>query len=83
MKKNLLGMVAILVLAFAMGGILGVISPTEVKAGDNPCFSFDQCLSHGPPGSGGCPLGVYETWSMTRLYGGCCGTLLNSSCFPL
>ncbi len=80
MKKQVLAMVAILVVAFALGSFISVISPTEIQAGENECLSFDWCIYQGPPGSGGCPQGITEYWSMTAQYG-CCGTLLFSCCY--
>ena len=83
MRKNILKMATVLVVAFALGALVGVSTPTEVIAADDPCpcLGLNQCWKW-IPGDAQCPVGYQQKWSMTDICGECCGILLQQCCGP-
>lgn len=86
MRTLILKVAGILVVAFALGTAVGVLSPTEVDAGPGPpgpnCTFIQQCTILGACGASGCGSceRPYTTWSDTDDIGGCCGTIVSSGC---
>lgn len=81
MRKNILKMATILVVAFAIGAFVGISSPTEVLAADCECIGFQVCYQW-IPGDANCPVGYQQKWSMSDDCGKCCGILLQQCCGP-
>lgn len=82
MRKFVQQMTVVLILAFALGAIVGISSPTEVLAEDDLCIGLMACYSTGAPGTGGCAWNeVPWAWhTMTRFSGKCCGDVTSSGC---
>lgn len=84
MRKFVKQMTVVLILAFALGAIVGISSPTEVLAADCECGGIHQCYKWYPPGTQGCGVGQqrWEIWSMTKITpcNTCCGTLVDTGC---
>ncbi len=82
MRTLILKLVGILVVAFALGTAVGVLSPTEVEAGPN-CLLLQQCFEYtGGCGTGGCGScqRPYRITNKTD-FSSCCGTVLQSGCW--
>lgn len=81
MKKNILKMATILIVAFAIGAFVGISAPTEVLADDCGACGEGLCIKILPPG-GGCEIFRMQEWTHSSQNCVCCGTLIRTCCGP-
>jgi hypothetical protein len=82
MKKLIFKLATVLIIAFAIGAVIGSALPSDANASGCNCIGLETCYWHGDPGTGGCaPNEVpWKLYSMSNDCGNCCGSVLSSGC---